>query len=89
MRQLWSAANVAVYGGGARETEFLRDLSELIGEYERPNRIVSHGKSGRQVSTQYQRERILDVADLQAYPAAVPWCSPPVPGPRSCRPFPG
>lgn len=68
MRKLWSAANVAVYGGGARETEFLRDLSELIGEYERPNRTVSHGKSGRQVSTQYQRERILDVADLQAMP---------------------
>lgn len=46
----------------------LRDLSELIGEYERPNQTVSHGKSGRQVSTQYQRERILDVADLQAMP---------------------
>ena len=68
MRKLWSAANVAVYGGGVKEREFLEMLSALIGDYDKPVRSVASGRGQRTVSEQLTRERILDVADLQALP---------------------
>lgn len=68
MRKLWSASNVKVYGGGVDEAEFLRDLSTVIGDYDKDAGSVSYGKGGRQVSTQLRRERILEVADLAALP---------------------
>lgn len=68
MRKLWSASNVAVYGGGVKEKEFLEMLSALIGDYDKRVTSVSTGKGHRTVSEQLTRERILDVADLQAMP---------------------
>lgn len=68
MRKLWSASNVAVYGGGVKEREFLEMLSALIGDYDKRVTSVSTGKGQRTVSAQLTRERILDVADLQAMP---------------------
>ena len=68
MRKLWSAANVRVYGGGVGEAEFLRELSELIGDFETVSTSVSRGRQGRSTSRQYRRERVLDVADLGALP---------------------
>ena len=68
MRKLWSASNVKCYGGGVSETAFLEDLSRLIGEHERVRTSVSNGRGQRSVSTQVQRERTLDVADLGAMP---------------------
>lgn len=68
MRKLWSSANVKTYGGGVTETEFLRDLSELIGDYDRDTVSVSHGRGQHTVSRNVQGERILDVADLAALP---------------------
>lgn len=68
MRKLWSSANVKTYGGGVTETDFLRDLSELIGDYDRESVSVSQGRGQRNVSRSLHRERILDVADLGALP---------------------
>ena len=68
MRKLWSAANVAVYGGGVKETDFLDMLSRLIGDYDKHTRSVSSGRGHRSVTEQLSRERIMDPADLAALP---------------------
>lgn len=68
MRKLWSASNVAVYGGNVKERDFLEMLSALIGDYDKHVTSVSRGRGQRTVSDQLTRERILDVADLQALP---------------------
>ncbi|MEZ5087750.1 MAG: TraM recognition domain-containing protein [Tessaracoccus sp.] len=68
MRKLWSASNIAVYGGGVKEREFLEMLSALIGDYDKRVTSVSTGRGQRSVNEQLTRERILDVADLQGMP---------------------
>ena len=68
MRKLWSAANVKVYGGGVSEVEFLSELSQLIGDFDLQTTSVSHGRGGRSTNRAVRRERVLDIADLQALP---------------------
>lgn len=68
MRKLWSAANVAVYGGGVRERDFLAELAGTIGDYDRLAASTSYGRGYRSVSQQLHRERILDVDELAALP---------------------
>ena len=68
MRKLWSASNVAVYGGGVKEPEFLGELSQMIGDYDKHTTSSSVGRGSRSTSHQVQRERTLDVADLGALP---------------------
>jgi type IV secretory pathway TraG/TraD family ATPase VirD4 len=68
MRKLWSAANIAVYGGGVKEPEFLSELSQMVGDYDKHTTSRSIGKGTRSTSHQIQRERTLDVADLGALP---------------------
>lgn len=68
MRKLWSASNVAVYGGGVKEPEFLGELSQMIGDYDKQSRSTSTGGGKRSTSLSVQRERTLDVADLGALP---------------------
>jgi type IV secretory pathway TraG/TraD family ATPase VirD4 len=68
MKKLWSAANIKVYGGGVSETQFLEDLSRLVGDFDRIASSTSTNRGQRTVSQQLQRERILDVADLGAMP---------------------
>lgn len=68
MRKLWSASNVAVYGGGVKEPEFLGELSQMIGDYDRRTTSTSVGRGSRSTSHGIQRERTLDVADLGALP---------------------
>ncbi len=68
MRKLWSASNIAVYGGGVKEREFLDTLATMIGDYDKTTRSVSVGKGHRNVTQQLTRERILDPADLAALP---------------------
>lgn len=68
MRKLWSASNVKVYGGGVAETEFLGELSQLIGDYDKETSSVSIGKGQRSLSRQLHRERTLEIADLSALP---------------------
>jgi type IV secretory pathway TraG/TraD family ATPase VirD4 len=69
MRKLWSAANVRTYGGGVTETEFLEELSKLVGEHDVATRSSTTGKGfERSTSMQTRRQRILDVSDLGALP---------------------
>ena len=68
MRNLWSASNVAVYGGGVKEPEFPGELSQMIGDYDKHTTSSSVGRGSRSTSHQVQRELTLDVADLGALP---------------------
>ena len=68
MRKLWSAANVKVYGGGVSETEFLGELSQLIGETDTDTVSTSRSRGARTTSRSLRRERILDVSYLGAMP---------------------
>ncbi len=47
MRKLFSAANEVVYLGGVKESEWLRELSDLIGDYDHLTNSVSYSKGGR------------------------------------------
>lgn len=75
MDSLWTAANVAIYGGGVRDEDFLRKLSGLIGTYDKTANSVSTRSqtgslfgAGAQVSTHLQTEHIMDAADLASLP---------------------
>ncbi len=65
---LRDSANVLVYAGGVKDRDFLTELSDLIGTYERPTDSVSHGHAGRSTSRSTRREPILDAAELAALP---------------------
>src|SRR4051794_34242345 len=78
MRKLWGAATIKLYGGGG-EVDFVTDLSELIGKYTRHTTTVSHAKTGRTTTHATERERILDVADLAAFPKGRAIVLPPAP----------
>ena len=68
MRKLWSAANVKVYGGGVSETEFLTELSTLIGEADVDTVSTSRSRGHTTTSRSLRRDRVLDVSDLGAMP---------------------
>jgi type IV secretory pathway TraG/TraD family ATPase VirD4 len=68
MRKLWSASNVKVYGGGVAETEFLGELSQLVGDYDKHTSSTSVGRGQRSTSHQIHRERTLDVSELSGMP---------------------
>jgi type IV secretory pathway TraG/TraD family ATPase VirD4 len=68
MRKLWSASNIAIYGGGVKEPEFLSELSQMIGDYDRTTTSTSVGRGTRSTSHGIHHERTLDVADLGALP---------------------
>lgn len=68
MRKLWSASNVKLYLGGITEADFLRELAELVGDYDKRTASVSLGRGSRSTTHQLRRERILDAADLAALP---------------------
>lgn len=68
MRKLWSAANVKVYGGGVSETEFLTELSTLIGEADVDTISTSRSRGHTTTSRSLRRDRVLDVSDLGSMP---------------------
>jgi type IV secretory pathway TraG/TraD family ATPase VirD4 len=68
MRKLWSASNVKVYGGGVAETEFLGELSQLIGDFTLRTSSVSVGKGQRSTSLANRREHTFEVSELTAMP---------------------
>ncbi|SCX60445.1 Type IV secretory pathway, VirD4 component, TraG/TraD family ATPase [Klenkia marina] len=68
MRKLWSASTVRVYGGGVAETDFLRELSTLVGQYRRPTVSTSTAKGGRSTSRSQTHELVLDIDDLADLP---------------------
>ena len=68
MRKLWSASNVKLYLGAISEADFLRELSELVGNYDKATSSVSYNNGVRSTNHQLRRERILDAAELSALP---------------------
>jgi type IV secretory pathway TraG/TraD family ATPase VirD4 len=76
MRKLWSAANVKAYLGGVAETEFLKSMSDLLGDRDErywtqsSNRSGSWGSGTSSTSTaeQLRRVPIMSVAELAALP---------------------
>jgi type IV secretory pathway TraG/TraD family ATPase VirD4 len=71
MKKLWSAANIRVYGGGVSETQFLGDLSQLVGDFEPETTSISvqRGVSrSHSTSVSTRVEKILEVSDLAALP---------------------
>ncbi len=76
MRKLWSAANVRAYLGGVAETEFLKSMSDLLGDRDErywtssTNRSGNWGSGASSTSTaeQLRRVPIMSVAELAALP---------------------
>lgn len=68
MRKLFSTANVVTYGGNVKEEQFLKMLSELIGQYRYTSVSTSRQKDSRSTSRQDSTDDILSVADLAALP---------------------
>ncbi len=68
MAKMYSAANIATYGGGVKEVSFLRDASELVGDYRYESRSNTTSRQGTSTAISMQRERIFDVSSLSALP---------------------
>ncbi len=68
MRKLFSAANEVVYLGGVKESEWLRELSDLIGDYDHLTNSVSYSKGGRSPNASLSRRKILDMSELAELP---------------------
>jgi type IV secretory pathway TraG/TraD family ATPase VirD4 len=62
--KLWASSTVRVFGGGNASNTFLRDLSELIGDYEYTERSESTHDGKRSLNRSRNSERIMDVSDL-------------------------
>lgn len=58
MRKLFSAANEVVYLGGVKEIEFMREMSDLIGDYDHETISYSMNKGVRSTNVQNNRRRI-------------------------------
>lgn len=66
---LFNNANVMVYLGGIKDTRFLGDISQLVGDRDVVRSNLSIDGSGRRsVSKSIQRETILNIADLAEWP---------------------
>ncbi|MFZ2272578.1 type IV secretory system conjugative DNA transfer family protein [Corynebacterium variabile] len=68
---LKSSAAVKFYGGNCDDTEYLRDLSTKVGEHEVTYSSRSYGSGSASTSTSVQREPILEVSDLTAFPKEI------------------
>ena len=73
MRKLWSAANIKIYLGGVAETEFLKSMSDLLGDRDERYWVRSSSRTdgaGTSTSTaeQIRRVPIMSVAELAALP---------------------
>uniref|UniRef100_UPI003F496023 type IV secretory system conjugative DNA transfer family protein n=1 Tax=Streptomyces sp. CA-250674 TaxID=3240059 RepID=UPI003F496023 len=68
MDALWSAATIKLLGAGLDDPEFAEKMSRLIGEHKVRETSVSHGSSGRSVSTSRRRERVMEAAEVRALP---------------------
>lgn len=69
LKAMWGAVNLRVYGGGVADPEFLRMVSDLCGEWDRPLRSRSTSyRSGQTTSLATHREAVFDVASLGALP---------------------
>jgi len=78
MLTLFSAINAFLRLSGVRENDFLQNLTEIIGDYDRGTTTVSLNRGVRSTSTNSPRS-----------PAAAPSSSPPAPASHSCAPSSG
>lgn len=72
MEKLWSSSNIRIYGGGVADQEFLKMLSELIGERDEMHAGTNRDAfsiMGGSVNKSVRRLAVLDVAQLSALPA--------------------
>ncbi len=68
MTKLWSASNVAVYGGGARDDKFTTSVSNMIGTYDVEKWSTSRSRTGSTRSQSWTKEPIFTVSELVAFP---------------------
>ncbi len=72
MNKLWSAANIKLYAGGVSETDFLRTVSDLLGQRDERYWLASSSRSARggsrSAGEQIRRVPVMDVATLAALP---------------------
>lgn len=68
MDALWSAATIKTLGSGLDDAEFAEKVSRLVGDHKVAESSVSHGSSGRSVSTSRRRERVMEAAEIRALP---------------------
>ena len=68
MKKLFSTANVFTYGGNVKEEQFLKMLSDLIGQYRYTSVSTSRQKDSLSTNRQDSTDDILSVADLAALP---------------------
>jgi type IV secretory pathway TraG/TraD family ATPase VirD4 len=68
MKKLYSAANFMIYGGGVREVDFLRNLSESMGTFKALTQSRSASGSGSNLSASLQDERVLSPETLMELP---------------------
>jgi type IV secretory pathway TraG/TraD family ATPase VirD4 len=68
--KLIGASNVIIYAGNIKELEFLRWLSEILGDYDHESVSVSYQRGGRDRNTsrQLNRRRIFEVSELAELP---------------------
>lgn len=66
---LWDAASIRVFGGGSGDDEFLRSLSNLIGDHDEQAHSTSYTSGQRgSTSTSTRKVATLEVKDLAALP---------------------
>ncbi|WP_161522314.1 type IV secretory system conjugative DNA transfer family protein [Bifidobacterium xylocopae] len=68
MSKLWSATNLGLYLGGVREADFLRKLSELVGEFDYRSRQVAFNNGQTSSTVSLSRDSIMSVDELAALP---------------------
>jgi type IV secretory pathway TraG/TraD family ATPase VirD4 len=68
--KLIGASNVLIYAGNIKDTDFLRWLSEILGDYDHESVSVSYQRGGRDRNTsrQLNRRRIFEVSELAELP---------------------
>ncbi|MEV0012709.1 TraM recognition domain-containing protein [Streptomyces sp. NPDC047973] len=66
MDALWSAATIKVLGSGLDDADFAEKISRLVGEHKVAETSVSHGSTGRSVSTSRRRERVMETGEIRA-----------------------
>ncbi|MEV0292477.1 TraM recognition domain-containing protein [Nocardia sp. NPDC050710] len=68
MAALWSAANIKVLGSGVDDTNFLRDRSEALGEYDAISASVSESKGSKSYSRSLGSSKTFSVNGLATLP---------------------
>ncbi|MFI6043511.1 type IV secretory system conjugative DNA transfer family protein [Nocardia sp. NPDC051321] len=68
MNALWAAANIKVLGSGVDDTNFLRERSEAIGDYEVVSASVSESKGSKSYSRSLGSSKTFSVQGLAQLP---------------------